>query len=378
MKQNPALGMEGDMRSSRVHPLVALITVLLLVMAGCTGEAGAPGAAGAAGAAGPEGPQGPAGPPGPAADPLMAADLSCTGCHDASTALVSKQAQFSHSLHGAGESWVRGESERCSGCHGSEAAEARIAANLPPHDPSVTGTINVSPYSCRTCHDVHETYDAENDWALTGGDAAVALEMTASSFDGGSSNLCAQCHQIRNELPAAAADGTISVETTRFGPHHGVEAQMLLGEGGLLVTGGVAEHYEEVEGVCVGCHMGGEYRLDAAGEPTYDHTWEPRVENCVDCHEGLEDFDLESAQTEVQALLDQIQPLLIEVGIMDSRPERLNRSVEGVYPAEIAAAMWNYMFVLEDQSLGVHNTLYAKLLLQQALEAVQAALAAGA
>ena len=99
--------------------------------------------------------------------------------------------------------------------------------------------------------------------------------------------------------------------------------------------------------------------------------WEPQVSNCVECHEGIESFDLENAQTEVQAMLDQIQPLLIQAGIMSSDPELVNRSVEGVYPVEIAAAMWNYMFVLEDQSRGVHNTLFAKLLLQQALDALQ-------
>jgi hypothetical protein len=301
----------------------------------------------------------------------MASDLSCTGCHDSSTLIVSKQAQFEHSLHGSGEAFARGGSERCAGCHGSEAAEARIEANLPPHDPSITGTINVSPYTCRTCHDIHETYDPEQDWARTGDGAPVALEMTDGTFDAGEGNLCAQCHQFRNELPVADADGNVLVDTTRFGPHHGVESQMLLGEGGLLVTGTVAEHYEEVEDACVGCHMGGEYRPDAEGNSTYNHTWEPQVENCVSCHEGLEDFDLEGARTEVQAMLDEVQPLLIAAGIMNSDPELVNRSVEGTYPVEIAAAMWNYMFVLEDQSLGVHNTLYAKLLLQQALDALQ-------
>jgi hypothetical protein len=357
------------MRRVRAHPLLIVLTVLVLVLSACAGEQGAEGPQGPAGPAGPEGP------PGADAQALMASDLSCTGCHDSSTGLVSKSAQFDHSLHGSGESFVRGESERCSGCHGSEAAEVRIEANLPPHDASITGTINVSPYSCRTCHDIHETYDAENDWALTGDGAPVALEMTDGTFDSGSANLCAQCHQIRNELPVADADGNIAVETTRFGPHHGVEAQMLLGEGGLLVDGAVAEHYEEVEGGCVGCHMGGDYYPDADGNATYNHTWEPRVGYCTDCHEGLETFDLEGAQTEVDALLAQIQPLLVEAGIMD--PERENRSVEGVYPAEIAAAHWNYMFVLEDQSRGVHNTLYAKLLLQQALDALQGTGAGG-
>ncbi len=361
------------MRLAKANPLFLLFVVLVLSASACAGDAGPEGPQGPAG---PEGPQGPAGPAGPAGTALMAADLSCTGCHDASTALVSKQAQFDHSLHGSGEAFVRGESTSCAGCHGSEAAEARIAANLPPHDESVTGTINVSPYSCRTCHDVHESYDPEEDWALTGGSAAVSMEMTAGTYDLGSSNLCAECHQIRNELPVADADGNITFDTTRFGPHHGVEAQSLLGEGGLLVSGGVSEHYDEVEDGCVGCHMGGTYAQDAAGNPTYNHTWEPRVSYCLDCHEGAEDFDLEGTQTEVQALMDQIQPLLVQVGIMDSDPELINRSVPGTYPAEIAAAMWNYMYVLEEQSRGVHNPLFTKVLLNQSLQALEAALAA--
>jgi hypothetical protein len=33
----------------------------------------------------------------------------------------------------------------------------------------------------------------------------------------------------------------------------------------------------------------------------------------------------------------------------------------------VASAMWNYKFVVEDQSMGVHNSAYTKALLEQAL-----------
>jgi len=40
-------------------------------------------------------------------------------------------------------------------------------------------------------------------------------------------------------------------------------------------------------------------------------------------------------------------------------------------PEEVANAMWNYKFVEEDQSMGVHNSAYTKALLQQALDAMK-------
>jgi hypothetical protein len=110
---------------------------------------------------------------------------------------VSKQAQFHESVHGSGEAYLRGGSASCAGCHGSEGAEARIEAGLPPHDPSIEGVVNVSPYNCRTCHDIHTTYTGA-DFSLTGDAAAVALEYSDGTFDGGDGNLCANCRVQRD------------------------------------------------------------------------------------------------------------------------------------------------------------------------------------
>ncbi len=337
---------------SRYVPL-ALMVGLLLALASCSGDTGP------AGPEGPPGPPGPEGPPGPAAEAAVATDLTCTECHESGTLLVSKQAQLEESLHGAGEAFIRGENTNCAGCHGSEGAETRIEAGLPPHDPSVEGIVNVSPYTCRTCHDIHTTYTAA-DFSLTGDAQPAEMETTGGTFDGGLGNLCANCHQIRNELPVATG-GEIETGSTRFGTHHGVESQMLLGIGGLGVTGSESFHYA-VENTCVGCHMG----------ESRNHTFEPSLDNCQSCHADLDTFDRNGVQTEIEEMLAETKARLSAAGILvdigEGEELSENRSVEGTFPEEVANAMWNYMFVLEDQSKGVHNPPFARALLEYALE----------
>jgi len=328
--------------------LISVAVFFVLILAACAGEPGPAGPAGGQGAAGAQGE------PGPAA---VNTDLTCTECHNDSTLIFSKQAQFyKHSVHGTGEAFVRGGSGSCAGCHGSEGPKARINAGLHPRDESIEGVTNASPYNCRTCHNIHTTY-TEADFSLTGDEQAVKMAFTDGTFDGGAGNLCANCHQIRNVKPEVA-DGNIEVTSSRFGTHHGAEAQMLLGEGGLGVSGSPSTHYQMVENTCVACHMGDER----------NHTYEPEVERCQECHADAEDFNMNGVQTEVQAMFDELTDLFTEQGYID--PEN-GRWVTGMYPEAIANAMWNYKFVIEDQSMGVHNSTYAKALLEQALEALK-------
>ncbi|HEX6268959.1 MAG TPA: cytochrome c3 family protein [Anaerolineales bacterium] len=347
------------MSAKKMIILLGVLVAAAVVSTACAGAVGPPGPAG------PAGPAGPQGEPGPTAE---ITDLSCTECHNDTTLIVSKQAQFREkSVHGTGEAFERGTSGACAGCHGSEGAKVRINAGLPPHDPSVEGITNVSPYNCRTCHNIHTTY-TRADFSLTGNDQPVTLEMTGGTFDGGKGNLCANCHQIRNELPVAA-DGNIDLgENTRYGPHYGVEAAMLLGEGGLGgVSGSPSAHYQAVENTCVNCHMGDER----------NHTYEPEVARCQTCHADAENFDINGVQTEVQAMLDEVHELLVASGIMaadytdDAGELQVGRSIPGVYPEAVAQAMWNYKLVVYDQSRGVHNSAFAKALLQQALDALR-------
>jgi hypothetical protein len=274
----------------------------------------------------------------------------------------SKEAQFrENSVHGTGEAFERGEEGNCAGCHGTEGAKARIAAGLPPHDASIEGVENVSPFDCRTCHNIHMTYTSD-DWALTGGAQAVKLEYSDGTFDGGMGNLCANCHQIRNQPPAAEG-GNVTITSSRFGTHYGVEAQMLLGEGGLGLTGDPSTHYELVDDTCVACHMG-EGR---------NHTYLPAVERCQECHEDAENFDVDGVQTEVAAMLEELHGIFVDEGMLNPDTDLWIATGDAplVVPEAVANAMWNYKFVTYDQSMGVHNSDYARALLEAALETMR-------
>ncbi len=357
------------MNFKKMLVLVGVLIIAAVVITAC--------GTGPEGSAGPTGPAGPQGEPGPAAS---AADLTCTECHNDTTLITSKVAQFEEtSVHGTGESFVRGEGTACAGCHGSEGAKVRINAGLPPHDESVTGVVNVSPFNCRTCHDIHTTYTGE-DWALTGDAQPVKFEYSDGTFDGGQGNLCANCHQIRNAAPKVEG-GNVAITSNRFGTHYGTEAQMLVGEGGLgEVTGSPSPHYSKVDDTCVGCHMGEES----------NHTYLPKVARCTDCHADTPNFDVNGVQTEVKAMLEELHTLFVEKNLMNPDEVANPSSLWGIYdpaankwsnpsadvplivPEAVANAMWNYKFVTYDQSNGAHNTAYAKALLEAALETMKA------
>jgi hypothetical protein len=257
---------------------------------------------------------------------------------------------------------VRGEGTDCAGCHGTEGAKARINAGLTPHDESVVGVTNVSPFDCRTCHNIHTTY-TKADFSLTGDKQPVKMEYTDGTFDGGAGNLCANCHQIRNPQPEVV-DGNVEITSARFGTHYGVESQMLLGEGGLGATGSPSVHYQAVENTCVACHMGEEF----------NHTYLPDVARCQACHTDAENFDINGVQTEVGAKLEELHTLFVNKGMLDPETDLWNASADAPMnvPEEVANAMWNYKFVTYDQSKGVHNSAYANALLDAALETIEA------
>jgi hypothetical protein len=281
-------------------------------------------------------------------------------------------------VHGTGESFIRGEEGSCAGCPGTEGAKARINAGLAPHDASVEGIVNVSPFGCRTCHNIHATYTGE-DWALTGAQQPVKFEYTDGTFDGGAGNLCANCHQIRNPKPKVDG-GNVAITSNRYGTHYGVESQMLLGEGGLGDAGNPSAHYSMVENTCVTCHMGEES----------NHTYLPDVARCETCHADATNFDINGVQTEVKAKLEELHALFVEKKLMNPDAVANPSNLWGIYdpatdkwsnpsadapltvPEAVANAMWNYKFVTYDQSNGAHNAAYAKALLDAALETMTA------
>lgn len=325
-----------------------LFVVLGLLLAAC----------GSAGSVGPAGPQGETGPAGPAGEAALAEDLSCTGCHDSTTLIAGKAAAWSTSLHGTGESFMRGTSASCAGCHSGGGFSARIAAGLNP-DELEAGDPNPTRQDCRTCHEIHTTYTTA-DFALETTDPVELFTFAGQTFDGGLGNLCANCHQPRRAFPEAV-DGMVEI-VERFNTHYGVESAMLLGIAGAgEVVGKPSSHATQVEDTCVTCHMG-EGRV---------HTFAPSVATCQGCHDGAENFDINGVQTQVQDLLDELESLLMARGL-------LTEGEEGPVPVlstvmePYAAALWNWAYIAnEDGSLGVHNPTYTIALLEYSIEALK-------
>lgn len=332
---------------------VVLLLVAVFLLTACQGEMGPQGPEG------PEGAQGEQGPPGEAGASLSMADLTCTECHNETTIITGKKVSWETSLHNTGASAAyAGGRDGCAACHSGGTFKEMIAAGA--HPGNYEGdTMEVTHQDCRTCHQIHMTYTGD-DWALTTDADVMVYAFEDVTFKGGSGNLCGTCHQPRSAIAEADADGNIEVTSTHWGPHHGPQTAMLLGVGGGgEVEGVAAAHYSMVDNSCVGCHVG----------ENDSHSFAPVLGSCVACHEGIESFDLNGLQTEVDAQLAELEEQLVAAGLWDAAEDH---PVVGVYPAAQAQALWNYIYIAhEDSSRGVHNPTYTKELLEWSIAAMQ-------
>jgi hypothetical protein len=289
---------------------------------------------------------------------VMAQDGDCTACHSEEPTITGAELAWSQSVHGTGAAYIRGTSADCAGCHSGGGFSAMVAAGLNPSEVE-EGDPNPTRQDCRTCHNIHTTYTAE-DWSLETTDPVTLYAFDMVTYDGGKGNLCANCHQPRRAFEAA--DGMVNVSSTHWGPHHGPQSAMLLGVGGAgEVEGEVSAHVDWVDDTCVTCHL-----------VNHNHSFAPSLDACLECHEEAEDFDVEGVQTEVNELVAELQELLVAKGLLAGDEEEGFHPVVGDYPEAEAAALWNYiMIVIEDGSHGVHNTEYTIDLLEASIAALQ-------
>jgi len=341
-------------RMTRWYGIIGLLVILAFLGIGCQGSPGE------------TGPAGPAGSAGPAGDPGPPGTVACSVCHDDSTLITARQVQYANSLHGSGYTFERNEAD-CAICHTSEGFAERIATG----SLEIAGDIeNPSPVNCRTCHQVHTNF-TQGDWALTTA-SPVTLELTGDTIDLGKGNLCTSCHQPRwsYEIPQVGG-GDVEITSTRFGPHHGPQSTMLTGIAGYGEFKGSNVHASIPDG-CTTCHMADAYGKQAGGhtmkmEYEYHGHEVANVAGCESCHSGIEDFDRNGLQTEVQAMLDELKALLVAEGLIDES----DSGITGTFSSEQAGALWNYKTVLEDRSDGVHNPQFAKALLQTGIDALK-------
>ena len=302
---------------------------------------------------------------------------NCFACHsDQNTFIVAAEEQWKNSVHASSLNIDRGASSRCSGCHTSEGFVQRA------NGATVTGHDNPTPIHCFTCHAPHTEGDFGLRWT------SVATLKDGTMYDLGAGNLCAACHQARRD--PAGEIGTVGTDPfeipEHFGPHHGNQADMLIGTNGYEFAGfnyDISRHRSlpGLEDGCVGCHFN-DTSNSVVGGHSFNMKFALRTEGgdteeifntapCEDCHGDpddpiLEDFNIGfifPVQDSVKTLVGELEAMLVTAGLWENGHPK-----EGVATSvDSAGAVWNLVSVEEDRSFGVHNARYTLGLLESSI-----------
>jgi hypothetical protein len=307
----------------------------------------------------------------------------CAQCHD-SPWRYPMVAQWRNSLHShpvyesvfaqapTNSSYMTNTFGNCVRCH-----DGRGFINFTKGVGTATENLTSSqPFSCQVCHDPHSVDNPHQLRKVTADTLANGQPITL----GGLGQLCMNCHKSRHDGEAAA--GTYS---SRFGPHHSIQTDMFLGtnaaEFGTPTSS--SGHKYALQDACVDCHM---YATPDTGQPGRDkiggHSWAMEadgVENvaaCQSCHGPIQSFDdikaaydydrngkVEGVQTEVKGMLTRLGNLL-PIQVADS-----GKVLPSFTKNQLMAA-YDYFFVTNDGSYGVHNAKYAIGILQKSMDII--------
>ena len=329
----------------------------------------------------------------------------CNQCHD-SPPNESQGAQWYVSRHAltTGPTTIS-----CLPCHSANGFIAREAANT-NGSYAVTATTNVTfaPISCQTCHEPHGETIPTNNPHLLRTLAAVTMPDGTVITNAGEGALCLECHQNRNgsatnQLVQYPKGQNTWFGGSSFGAHDNPQGDMIEGINantyGQIIPS--SAHCYSVTNLCVGCHM----QTLASTNPAFllagGHTFNMsynvvtngvtntihKVDVCVQCHGPIssfnflcEDFEdigvIEGPQTAVTNLLNKLSTLLPNSTyqansnnyVADGLVKTIGRSsTQTNWPPKFLMAAYNYEFVSEDGSYGVHNTPYAIGLLKASI-----------
>jgi formate-dependent nitrite reductase cytochrome c552 subunit len=350
-----------NIHMKRSLKIVTLLASAVMVLVSCEG---------------PMGPVGDNGPKGDQGDP--GTTLACAECHNSSNPATAYSAQWSASMHATGGNAAYANRAGCVQCHTSQGfleyiAEGSVAAISVPDNPM--------QITCYTCHKIHQTY-TETDWALTKPGAQILDVKYAGAdvvWDKGTSNQCVFCHQSRPVSPAPTANGAdFAIASSRMGPHHGPNANLVLGKTPFELPGAAVPttNPHSTASGCITCHMSTPYGYQAGGHNMgvwYDsHGTEMMLKTgCTTCHSTaatLTDM-ITSLTNEVSEKMETLEAQLIEAGVYNTTTELANT---GTFKANAVLAYLNYNTIKEDRSNGLHNPTYIKVLLDNSIAAMTA------
>jgi len=340
---------------------------------------------------------------------------TCSQCHDGLPNEY-QSAEWNASLHASS---ARETSSACVRCHtgpgfiGWATAGGMAAQNLYPtnlicangYSTNILTTAPNTTYEAITCQACHDPHNASNPHELRMGYNITLSDGTVVT-NAGAGGFCMECHNSRsgsvtNMLAKYPLNQITWPGGVTFGPHDSPQGDML--EGVNAVTYGQtipsAPHANVVVDTCAGCHMQSIATTNAAFGKAGGHTFKMSYTNglgakipvanvCVQCHGTVTNFDIPAAdyvgygysqgiQTQVQILLNQLSMLLppttyqanpanyIPDGLVKTATQL--RTAPTNWPAKYLQAIYNWQFVENDGSLGVHNSKFAVGLLKASI-----------
>ncbi|MCX6905291.1 MAG: hypothetical protein NTW03_17795, partial [Verrucomicrobia bacterium] len=327
---------------------------------------------------------------------------NCGQCHD-SPSHHSKSAEWKASLHARTTRTPSGPGrEACARCH-TPGGFAGYAATLGTTNTYTTNNADTvyGAIPCAACHDPH---DATNPHQLRAATTVKLADGITTVTNAGLGGFCMNCHRSRNgSVSNSIVQYPLLQQTwaggSSFGPHDNPASDMLEGVNGWTYGKVIpsSAHRNAVTNTCVGCHMQPVASTDPAFLLAGGHTMNmsypvvangvtnmvDKVDVCVQCHGPIDSFDMvkvdyngdgviEGVQTEVQHLLDKLSTLLpnstylasgnyVADGLVKSPSTKTN------WPARFLQAGYNWQFVNNDHSKGVHNAAYAVGLLKASI-----------
>jgi hypothetical protein len=305
---------------------------------------------------------------------------ACSQCHDDPSHHI-KSAAWANSVHAVTTTDPVGNAT-CVGCHTGTGFTARM------NGATITDTTYHS-IDCYACHEPHGLTAPANDSHLIRNMASTTLADGTKVTSTGEGILCMQCHQAR---VAAMTYVPSTAGSAHFGPHEGPQADMLMGTNGYTYGETIpsSAHQYVVTNTCIDCHMQTVASTDPAflnaGDHTFSTTYAPAgkpaedlVGACQTCH-GPEvtqfDFPLfdyngdgviDGVQTEVQKMLDQLSTML-----PPNNSVKTSLTIDSTWTRPQLEAAYNWLFVTNDGSRGIHNTAYAVGLLKISIANLQA------
>jgi len=269
--------------------------------------------------------------------------------------------------------------ERCAPCHSGEWRAKYTEEGEAPEDyaSAVLGLTQANlAITCAVCHDPHEktSNNAEpgeesqlrHKQALTG-DIYAGGNPTDVAVYTTVNHICGECHNRRGADPA---DAGLQTSTSRP-PHHSPQLDFLLGEGGVEIGGSPGNSaHSSIPEQCSRCHMYAKEFESAESPAVTGHAFYVNYKGCAPCHsEGDAGIRSRSFQTktDIEQRLNDLRNRLNSWGNWEYTANGGPSSGDqAAIPIEIKRARYNYYYVLNEGSLGVHNARYARYLIDVA------------